>query len=65
MKKRKAQWIRKTHIFRKDEYICSVCSFIAQSSLPVCPKCGSTMKNCKYDPTWVDEIEMLDIIDGD
>ena len=30
-----------------------------KKSTPVCPSCGAVMKNVKYDPMWVDELEIL------
>ena len=47
-KKDTAYWIQKTHLLRADEYECSAC--------------GRNMTKSKYDPTWVDEAEMLDIL---
>ena len=30
-----------------------------------CPNCGVPMKESKYDPSWVDEIALMDAIIGD
>ena len=57
----KAYWTQKTHLFRSDEYVCSVCGHIANKAYKQCPSCGSDMSKSKYDPSWVDEAEMLDI----
>ncbi len=57
-------WVRKTHLLRSDEYICDACGYVADRPLKVCPGCGSKMKKSKYDPSWVDEAEMLDMFLG-
>ena len=62
MKKKSAYWIQRTHLIRKDEYECSACGFCADKPYKTCPKCAMTMKNSKYDPSWVDEMEILDTI---
>jgi len=54
-----AQWIRKTHLFRPDEYICSVCRTVSNKPYRACPVCGAQVKKTKYDPSWVDEAEEL------
>ena len=59
---KQAHWIRRTHLFRADEYICSVCGASGQKPSPSCPACGATMKKTKYDPSWVDEAEGLSAI---
>ena len=59
-------WIRRTHLLRPDEYICSVCKRSFRKAQPVCPACGSKMGGKKYDPTWVDEAEELSaLLDDD
>ena len=63
--KRAARWIRHTHLFRKDEYECSACGFKADKPYRICPCCGLLMKGSKYDPSWVDEMEMMDAIYDD
>lgn len=62
MKQRTAHWIQKTHLFRSDEYICSACNYKAKKAERLCPGCSSIMKNCKYNPNWVDEIEMAELL---
>lgn len=66
MKKQKSQavLIRKTHLLRRDEYVCSVYGHSENKPFKVCPSCGSQIKKNKYDPSWVDEAEMIDIIFG-
>lgn len=57
-----AHWIRKTHIFRKDEYICSYCGSSSDKPYNECPRCGTEMRKTKCDPSWVDEMEGIDAI---
>lgn len=64
--KRTPYWIRKTHLFRSDEYICSACGAVCPKPYAACPSCGAKMGKTKYDPSWVDEAEMMSaIIDDD
>ncbi|MBR3381783.1 MAG: hypothetical protein IKG85_01920 [Clostridia bacterium] len=65
MKKKTAHWIRRTHLFRKDEYECSACGFCADKPYKTCPHCGLPMKGSEYDPYWVDEMAIFDDIFGD
>ena len=61
-----AHWIRRTHLFRADEFICSACGASCQKPTASCPVCGATMTKVKYDPSWVDEAEGLSaILDDD
>jgi len=61
-----ADWTQRTHLFRADEYICSVCGSSCDKPYKVCPKCGAKMKKGKYDPSWVDEAEGLSaLLDDD
>ena len=63
---KQAHWIRRTHLFRADEYICSASGASHQKPSPSCPACGALMKKTKYDPSWVDEAEGLSaILDDD
>ena len=62
MRKKTAQWIQHTHLFRTDEYECSVCGSRTDKPYRTCPSCGVPMKGSKYDPSWVDEMEMIDAI---
>ena len=52
---RNTHWIRKTHLFRADEYICSVCGATAARPEQTCPACRAAMGRTRYDPTWVDD----------
>ena len=65
MKKKSAHWIQRTHIFHKDEYECSACKSRTGKPYKVCPHCGLRMKGSKYDPSWVNEMEMIDAIIDD
>lgn len=58
--KAKAYWTQKTHLFAADEYICSSCKYASDKAYPQCPRCGKQMNRSKYDPSWVDEAEILD-----
>lgn len=63
---RQAHWIRKTHLFRADEYVCSECGAHAGKPYKVCPHCQTAMGKTKYDPSWIDEAEGLSaILDDD
>ena len=66
MKKQpKARWIQRTHLFRKDEYECSVCGFKGEKPYKVCPRCNAALNGSKCDPSWVDEMEAFDAIFDD
>lgn len=54
---RTGRWIRRSHLFRPDEYVCSLCGDSFHSVRRVCPACGAVMEKVKYDPRWVDEAE--------
>ncbi len=56
-----AKWIEKTHLFRADEYVCSACGYRARQPQNPCPGCGRPMKGAGYDPSWVDEMEEIDL----
>ena len=57
-----AYWIRNTHIFRKDDYICSNCKAKVVKPVSPCPRCGAPMKGTKSNTGWVDEMEAIDAI---
>ena len=63
--KKAAYWTQRTHLFRSDEYICSVCKASCKRPYKVCPKCGSQMRKSMYDPSWVDEAEMSAVLMDD
>ena len=59
-------WIRKTHLFRADEFICSRCGVSYGKPHERCPSCRSVMGGVNYDPSWVDEAEGLSaLLDDD
>ena len=63
---KQAHWIRRMHLFRADEYICSACGAPCQKPTLSCPACGAPMKKTKVDSSWVDEAEGLSaILDDD
>jgi len=61
----KAYWTRRTHLFRKDEYICSGCGRASDKPYRTCPVCKAIMGRVKYDPSWVDEAEGLSALMDD
>ncbi len=63
--KKNARWYRRTHLFRSDEYECAACGYLAVKPFAVCPRCDLPMKGAKYDASWVDEMEMFDIVIDD
>ncbi len=65
MKKKTAHWVQRTHLFRKDEYVCSICGFRVDKPYATCPHCAVPMKGSEYDPSWVDEMEIVDAIFDD
>lgn len=65
MRKITARWIRHTHVFRRDEYECSACGGQADRPYKTCPHCAAAMGGSEYDPSWVDELEIMDAIFGD
>ena len=58
--KKIAKWVRRTHIFRSDEYECSACGAKSGKPKKNCPNCGAVMKVAKGDLGWVDELEAMD-----
>ena len=61
-----AYWTQHTHFLKSDEYECSECGYMSDKAYSHCPNCGADMDDGDdYDPTWVDEAEMLDIIFDD
>ena len=63
--KRTPDWIRHTHLFKVDEYECRFCGYVTDRPYSICPNCEMEMRGTKYDPSWVDEAAMLDIMLGD
>lgn len=58
-------WVQKTHLFGKDEYICSACRAVCDKPAPVCPSCGAEKHSVTYDASWVDEAAEMSIILGE
>ena len=54
-----AHWIRRTHLFRPDEYLCSACGASCDRPAGLCPVCGAPMNRTRHEPSWVDEAEEL------
>ncbi|MBQ0026561.1 MAG: hypothetical protein KBS79_04240 [Lachnospiraceae bacterium] len=57
---RNSYWIQRTHIFRSDEYECASCGCKSSKPFKTCPSCYRSMSGSDYDPTWVDEIDIMD-----
>ena len=62
---KKAYWTQRTHLFQRDEYICSVCGTASDKPYRACPVCKAAMGKTKYDPSWVDEAEGLSTLMDD
>ena len=62
---KKPHWIMREHLCDPVKYICSVCGAASEEPWEECPECGAKMKKVKYDPVYVDEAEILDILFGD
>ena len=60
MKKITARWVRRSHLFRADEYFCSACGARSENPDRSCGSCGALMKGVRTDAGWVDEMEALD-----
>lgn len=61
---RNAYWTRHTHLFKDDEYECSVCGTMCDKPYTVCPNCNSKTGKTKYDASWVDEMADYDELIG-
>lgn len=55
-------WIQKTHLFRKDEFICSACRAVCDKPYQMCPVCGTEKTRVSYEASWVDEAEEMSIM---
>ena len=61
-----AHWIRRTHLLRADEYICSRCGTSCGKPHKLCSNCRSTIGRSRFDPSWADEAEGLSaLLDDD
>ena len=61
----RAHWIQRDHLFAGVDFVCSACGAVFDEPWEACPECGARMKKIKYDPVFVEEAEMLDILLGD
>ena len=59
---KKSYWIEREHLFDGTEYVCSRCGASFEEPWEEYPACGVKMKKIKYDPVYVDEAEMMDIL---
>ena len=64
-KHKTGSWTQKTHLLRADEYICSNCGRSISKPRRTCPHCNAEIKKTKYDPSWVDEAEMMSALFDD
>lgn len=65
-KKPKPHWIRRTHLFSRDEYECSACGKRFRKPAPVCPACGARMGPARSTQDWADEASELEwMLDDD
>ena len=55
----RAQWIRKAHLLRQDEFVCSACGHTQSRKTDTCPACGSRLSGTKRDPVWAEEAELF------
>lgn len=58
-------WIKHSHLFQSDEYVCSECGGKSTYPASICPNCKAVMKGSNDDANWVDEANIIDIIIGD
>lgn len=63
---KKPHWIRRDHLFKADEFVCSVCGASYPRARQRCPACGAVLDRTKYDPVWADEAELMSaVLDDD
>ena len=62
MKRKQPYWIRRTHLLRRDEYICSECRAVSQKPYAHCPRCGTKLSREKSDLHWIAEAELMDFV---
>ncbi len=65
MRRRRGYWIEREHLFSGREYVCSVCGRHEYSPSHYCPSCGAEMSGIDYDPAFVEEAAILDMIMDD
>ena len=57
--RKKTYWVRETHLFKADRYVCSACGAAVKKPLPQCTACGAKMAGEKVDNRWADEVEAM------
>ena len=57
---RKGRWIRQSHLFGPDTYVCSLCKSVFSAKSDRCPACGASLPRVSTDPVWIDEMEEYD-----
>ena len=63
---KRVRWMRRTHLFRVDEYICSTCGDAYDKPYSTCFNCNAVMGKSKYDSSWANEAEdMSSLLDDD
>ena len=63
---KRVRWIRRTHLGRADEYLCSRCGASYGKPYKICPNCQSAMGKSKFDPSRVDAVKGLSaLLDDD
>ena len=58
----KPHWIEKEHLSDWTEYVCSQCGASFEEPWEECSACGAERKKKNYDPVYMDEAEMMDIL---
>ena len=62
----RVRWIKKTHLLRPDEYVCTGCGFVSSAPYAVGPDCSAVMGRTRVEASWVDEAEGLSaLLDDD
>ena len=57
-------WLKEEHLFDPDTYRCKSCGKRFREPADVCPNCRKKVTEIKTDPTWVDEMAILDELDN-
>ena len=51
-------WIKREYLFDADKFECSFCHAAYHKGFDFCPNCRTKMTKVKYDPQWIDEMEL-------